>query len=149
VFSGFEWPLPNGGPGEWVDAKVEPCRSGIHACRLSDLPLWVGRELYEVELDGEIAEQPMKVVASRGRLLRRIEAWDDDARDAYTRMCADRAVHDVVAGPRAGDAREAEPHVERVARLHDRPLLDPEAAAPDPVVAVRALGLAPGIPAVL
>ena len=31
------------------------------------------------------------VVAPRGRLLRRIDAWDDTMRDAYTRMCADRA----------------------------------------------------------
>jgi hypothetical protein len=91
VFSGFRWPLPNGGPGAWVDAPVEPCKSGIHACRLSDLPLWVGRVLYEIELDGEIVGQRMKLVASRGRLLRRVDAWDDETRDAYTRMCADRA----------------------------------------------------------
>ena len=52
----------------------------------SDLPLWLGRELYEIELGGEIVEERMKVVASRARLLRRIDAWDDAARDAYTRM---------------------------------------------------------------
>jgi hypothetical protein len=97
VFTGFSWPLPDGGPGAWVDARVDPCRSGIHACRPGDLPLWVGRTLYEIELDGEILEQPMKVVASRGRLTRRIEAWDDELRDAYTRMCADRA-HDLALG---------------------------------------------------
>jgi hypothetical protein len=91
VFTGFRWPLPDGGPGEWVDARVEPCRSGIHACRPSDLPLWAGRNMYEIELDGEVVEQPMKVVASRGRLLRPVEAWDDQTRDSYTRMCADRA----------------------------------------------------------
>jgi hypothetical protein len=97
VFSGFRWPLPDGGPGQWVDARVDPCRSGIHACRVADLPLWVGRVLYEVELDGEIVEQRSKVVASRGRLLRRVEAWDDQLRDAYTRMCADRA-HELALG---------------------------------------------------
>jgi hypothetical protein len=91
VFTGFSWPLPNGGPGAWVDARVEPCRSGIHACRVSDLPFWVGRVLYEVELDGEIVEQPTKVVAPRGRLLRRIATWDHELRNSYTRMCADRA----------------------------------------------------------
>ena len=90
VFSGFRWPLPNGRPGAWVDARVDPCRSGIHACRPSDLPLWVGRVMYEIELDGELVEQRMKVVAPRGRLIRRIEAWDE-LRDVYTRMCADRA----------------------------------------------------------
>jgi hypothetical protein len=89
VFTGFAWPLPDGRPGAWVDANVAPCRSGIHACRLADLPHWAGRHLYEVELDGEVVEQPTKVVAARGRLVRRIEAWEAQ-RDAYTRMCADR-----------------------------------------------------------
>ena len=97
VFTGFRWRLPDGGPGEWVDAPVEPCRSGIHACRVSDLPLWVGRTLYEIELDGEIVEHRSKLVASRGRLLRRVEAWDDDLRETYTRMCADRA-HELALG---------------------------------------------------
>ena len=50
---------------------------------MSDLPLWLGRELYEIELAGEIVEERTKVVASRGRLLRRIDAWDDAARAAY------------------------------------------------------------------
>jgi hypothetical protein len=88
VFTGFRWELPNGGPAHWVDARIEPCRSGIHACRVSDLPLWVGRDLWEVELRGEIAEQRSKLVASCGRLLRRIEAWNGELRHAYTRMCA-------------------------------------------------------------
>jgi hypothetical protein len=91
VFTGFRWPLPNDGPGGWVDARVDPCRSGVHACRVSDLPLWVGRTLYEIELDGEVVEERMKVVASRGRLVRQIKEWNDEVRDAYTRMCADRA----------------------------------------------------------
>ena len=96
VFTGFRWPLPNGGPGAWVDARVEPCRSGVHACRPRDLPLWVGRAMYEIELEGDVVEERSKVVAPRGRLLRRIEAWDE-LRDAYTRMCADRG-HELALG---------------------------------------------------
>ena len=91
VFTRFTWPLPHGGPGPWVDAAVDPCRSGIHACRHADLPLWLGRALYEIELDGAIQEEATKVVAPRGRLLRRIDAWDEATRDEYTRVCADRA----------------------------------------------------------
>jgi hypothetical protein len=102
VFTGFQWPLPDGGPGAWVEAPADPCRSGVHACRPRDLPLWVGRVLYEAELDGEIVEQPMKVVASRGRLVRRVDAWDDAMRDAYTRMCADRA-HELAQGASLAD----------------------------------------------
>ncbi len=98
VFTGFRWPPPaDGAPGSWVDARVDPCRSGVHACRVAELPLWVAPVLYEIELDGDIVEQRWKVVAARGRLLRRIEEWDDQLRDAYTRMCADRA-HELALG---------------------------------------------------
>ena len=91
VFTGFSWPLPDGGPGAWVEAKVEPCRTGIHACRPEHLPLWAGQVLYEVELDGEIVDDRTKVIAGRARLARRIDAWEEGVRDRYTRMCADRA----------------------------------------------------------
>ena len=46
AFTRFAWPLPDGGAGPWVEAPVEPCRSGIHACGRDDLPLWLGRVLY-------------------------------------------------------------------------------------------------------
>ncbi len=91
VFTGFSWPLPDGGPGDWVDAEVEPCRSGIHVCRTEHLALWAGQMLYEVELDGEVVEERTKVIASRARLTRRVEAWDEPMRERFTRMCADRA----------------------------------------------------------
>jgi hypothetical protein len=91
VFTGFSWPLPNGGPGPWVEATVEPCRSGIHACRPEHLPLWAGQVLYEVELEGEIVDDRTKVIAARARLTRRVDAWGGSVRDRYTQMCADRA----------------------------------------------------------
>jgi hypothetical protein len=91
VFSGFSWPLPNGGPGDWVAADVDVCRSGIHGCRLGDLSYWVAPTLYEVELDGEVAEAGMKVIAPLGRLVRRIDAWNDETREEYSQMCIARA----------------------------------------------------------
>ena len=92
VFSGFTWPIPtNGRAGRWVEAPVDPCRSGVHACRPGDLPYWAGEVLYEIELEGEIVEQRSKVVAARGRILRRVDAWDEAAAEEYTRRCADRA----------------------------------------------------------
>ena len=97
VFTGFRWPLPEGGSGQWVDARIEPCRSGIHACRASDLPLWAGTSLYEIELEGDVLEHPAKLVAARGRLTRRIDSWENEIRDSYTRMCADRA-HELARG---------------------------------------------------
>jgi hypothetical protein len=91
VFTRFAWPLPDGAAGTWVEAPADPCRTGIHACRVAHLPYWAGRVLYEIELDGPVVEHGTKVVAPRGRLLRRIDGWDDDFRAAYTRWCADRA----------------------------------------------------------
>jgi hypothetical protein len=58
---------------------------------------WVGRTLYEIEIDGEVVEERTKVIASRGRLLRRVTGWEDGVRDVYTRMCADRA-HELACG---------------------------------------------------
>ena len=86
-FTAFPWT-----PGEWVEASgAEPCRAGVHACAPADLSHWLAASLWEVELDGEIVEEATKVVASRARLVRRLDAWDDALRAAYTRDCADRA----------------------------------------------------------
>jgi hypothetical protein len=38
-----------------------------------------------------VVELGSKLVAPRGRLVRRVDGWDDELRDAYTRMCAERA----------------------------------------------------------
>lgn len=77
VISGVVWPLPEGSsPGAWLEVTaVRPCREGIHACRPEDLSYWIHHELYEIELAGEIAESRHKVVAPKGRLLRRLDAW--------------------------------------------------------------------------
>jgi hypothetical protein len=86
IFTRFRWPI-----GQWIEAEIDPCRSGVHACRLGDLPYWLGPALYEIELDGEIVEQSLKVVAPRGRLTRRIDAWNDETREEYSQMCIARA----------------------------------------------------------
>jgi len=91
VLTGFAWPLPDGAPGEWVEARVELCRGGVHACRPGDLSYWLALVLYEIELDGAVAAAGMKVVAPRGRLVRRIDAWNDESREEYSQMCIARA----------------------------------------------------------
>jgi hypothetical protein len=101
VFSGFAWPLPSGSPGEWVAAEVELCRSGVHACRPGDLSYWLAPALYEIELRGEVAEAGTKVVAPRGRLVRRIDGWSDETREAYSQMCIAQAGELAAAAPEA------------------------------------------------
>ena len=96
-FSRLTWPTPSGSaPGPWVEASVHPCTSGIHACEVSDLPYWLHAELWEIELDGPVTRAGHKIVAPRGRLLRRIEAWNRSAMIAFCEACTDR-VRDVAA----------------------------------------------------
>jgi hypothetical protein len=87
------WPLPDGdGPGPWLEAAAaRPCREGIHACRPRDLAYWVHHELWEIELDGDVVEAERKVVARRGRLTRRIDAWGDGIGKEFDAWCAWRA----------------------------------------------------------
>ncbi len=84
-FTRVAWP-----EGEWMEAEaVEPCRSGIHACRVRDLPYWLGPHLWEIELDDDVTEQTHKVAARRGRLLRRIPDWNVELLRAFTASCRD------------------------------------------------------------
>lgn len=109
-FSGFRWPTPAGRPGAWVGARPSPCASGIHACLVGQLPLWLQAELWEVELGGRVTRLERKLVAERGRLIRRIDGWDDRALADYGTACLARledraAEHPAVAGW-AADGRE-------------------------------------------
>lgn len=92
VFTRFPWPVPVGGnPGAWVEAPAtaQVCQTGVHACRASDLPYWLGRELWEVELAGDVVASRYKLVASRGRLLRRVPGWPELERP-FAENCASR-----------------------------------------------------------
>ncbi len=86
-FTGFRWK-----PGCWVETDaVSVCERGVHACRLADLPFWVTDELWEIELGGEVVESGFKVVALRGRLVRRVDAWTTAAAQALGESAAARA----------------------------------------------------------
>lgn len=105
VFSGFRWPVP--GPGEeagaWVETgAVRLCREGIHGCRPSDLGFWLNEELWEIELDGEVVEADTKVVASRGRLRRRMGDWADRAARQFAEATVFRARDTAIAFCRNG-----------------------------------------------
>jgi hypothetical protein len=68
-------------PGEWVEAPAAvECVVGIHACRTRDLARWIDDSLWEIELAGDIVEGSHKVIASRGRLLRRVPNYREVVR---------------------------------------------------------------------
>jgi hypothetical protein len=105
-FSGFVWP-----EDAWVaaDGPLDACRSGIHACRPEHLAYWLMPELWEIELDGDVLETELKVVARRGRLARRVGEWDDPARRELGDECVRRTARYAALELRElGLAREAE-----------------------------------------
>ncbi len=110
-FSEFRWPLPAGDePAAWVetDAELDVCRHGIHACRADQLLDWLDDELWEIELGDELVESDAMLVARRGRVLRRVEAWDAATAQEFADACAWRSRdHALVGLRRVGLTHEA------------------------------------------
>jgi hypothetical protein len=75
------------------------CVTGVHACRIADLPYWLDEELWEIELAGAVERGGKKLVAARGRLLRRIGAWDDAAMSDFAHGCRERVERRSAANP--------------------------------------------------
>ena len=96
-FTGFRWPLEaeTGIPAdEWVDAPAAaPEDRWIHACRIADLPWWLGpAELWEVQLADPVATRRQQIASPRARLVRQVKAWDAFAAVELARACRARAV---------------------------------------------------------
>jgi hypothetical protein len=70
-FTGFQWPAA----GSWVEQDRWVEGAGVHACRLCDLPYWVGEELWRIELDGSTLERESQIEAARGRLVEPVAGW--------------------------------------------------------------------------
>lgn len=81
LYTGYEWPLD-----EWVEADgpIDLCANGPHACRAADLPVWIDDELWLIELAGDQETHDDVVVAQRARLVRRVDAWDEQAMGEFT-----------------------------------------------------------------
>lgn len=104
-FSGWRWDLPTSGrPGEWVEVSgpLELCVNGVHACTRGQLPLWLGQDLWQVELDGEIVATEQVLVASRVRLTAPVTAWDADCQARFGEYCVQRARELAAAYPPGG-----------------------------------------------
>jgi hypothetical protein len=94
LFSRQTWPLPAGAtPGAWLEAApgpLEPCRNGVHACEVADLPYWLAAELWTIELDEEAVRGPDAWVARRGRLLHPVAAWGGGTTLQFAEACVQR-----------------------------------------------------------
>jgi hypothetical protein len=135
LFSRHRWPTPSGtAPGEWVrvDHGIQQCLHGIHACSEEHLVEWLDDELWQIELADPVLEADRELVAPAGRLLRRLDAWNDESARAFTRHCVDNTValaaESLAQAGRANEARtlaasrsrqDAERRVLQLARFED------------------------------
>ncbi len=95
LFSRQAWPTPIADdPGAWVrvDGRIQQCLNGVHACARAQIVEWLDDELWEIELDGHTLKADGELIASAGRLLRRLEAWDDECAQAFVDHCVDNTV---------------------------------------------------------
>lgn len=93
-------PLPcNGRPGRWHDTEGDPilCQRGVHGCRTLRDALcggWLHGWLWVAELRGPFAEEPGSKVAGRsGRLLFRVENWNEQTYRLFAADCAEAVGH--------------------------------------------------------
>ena len=66
-------------------------RAGIHAASTEQLPQWLGDEMWEIDLGGQVLTEEPALVASQARLRRRIDAWDEATRRRFAETCLARA----------------------------------------------------------
>lgn len=90
----YEWPLPKGNkPGKWVhtEGKITLCQNGVHATTAKYISTWLGygssKQIYTIELKGDIQYGDNKIVARSGRLLRKLNITPElfeQANSGYT-----------------------------------------------------------------
>jgi hypothetical protein len=92
----------HGGTGKWVkkrwrtvDGPLAPCANGIHFCRRDQLLSWLGPTLWLFE-DGspeETVDAGDKMVTRRGRIVERIDTWNDVTARLFAADCAEAVLH--------------------------------------------------------
>jgi hypothetical protein len=90
-FTDHPWVAPDAeGEAVWgvVDLPLRRCDNGWHACTVEHLPYWLGAELWEVELDGEILTEGCGLIAERARLRRQVPGWPDPVVARFVAACA-------------------------------------------------------------
>lgn len=93
-FVGEPWPEP----GTWT--------ARVRASRVEHLPVWIAAELWVVELGGSVHDVDTQLRADRGRIVRRVDAWDGAAALAFAQDCAAR-IRGLAARSRANGAMAA------------------------------------------
>lgn len=75
--------------------------------------------MWEIELGGEILEHDELVVAQRGRLIRRVGAWDDASAQWFAGACAERVGVSAAEAQRRSGSTAAAARLEQAADLQE------------------------------
>ena len=70
---------------------LEPGSNAVHALRTRHLVDWIDDELWLIELADDVEEIDDMLVARRGRLLSRIQSWNQEAAREFGESCIWRA----------------------------------------------------------
>jgi hypothetical protein len=126
--SGFAWPTGKEGEyGDWVAADAAPLEA-LRGCRARDLQYWLDDELWNIELDGRLAERPHVLIAERARLRGRINTWSAELAWEFTAACAHRVAERAATALRAAGQAEAAASLEEAADLKELELAASAAA---------------------
>ena len=94
--NGFVWPAPSGKrPGKWTDhvSPVVPCASGYHLTTAEHLLSWTNAELWVAEGRGLSVVQGDKVAFESVRLVRRVDAWNEQTAREFACWCAESVLY--------------------------------------------------------
>jgi hypothetical protein len=146
LYSGFEWPTPLAAdePGPWVaiEGPLLPARNGVHACPPAELVGWIDDELWVAELAGAITEFEGVLIASRARLLRRLEHWTAETALEFAEACVFSARDAAVEALRRSGDHATAADLARLVELTEIEAGAVEAAAGGEDFAAVALGYA-------
>jgi len=91
----------HGGTGKWVKGRARnvkgelmPCRNGLHYCTRDQLVGWLGPQiwLFEDLSPDETVDGGDKMVTRKGRVVERLETWNDMTARLFAADCAEQAL---------------------------------------------------------
>src|SRR3990167_1820041 len=92
-----EWHRPHGRnrPGKWMPkiTDLEPCVRGYHVCdNHTDMLSWLGPDIWVCEWRGLSVRSSSKRVVEQARLIRHVDAWNEQSARLFAADCAEHVL---------------------------------------------------------